>query len=248
VGGKDIFDQELMYLRAFNLEKAKDYLGAKDIYLDLTKRFPQSGHNDEAIFKAGMIATYVSGDMKSGRVYFESLAKKEKDVSAQGISSLYQLGLLSQWEDNTVKAKEYYNQLISRAVDNFQETVALAGERLKEIEEAKPIEYNLKTFLDISLKENSLYNMAKSDLRSAIYKLNKGQQDEITSSAYLPESGCLQVELQYLWSGHTGSTRPSAKQASFNTSYTATGTKEINLIIVSPSGILDRNIDLLDIY
>ena len=247
LGGKDIFDQELMYLRAFNLEKAKEFSQAKDIYVDLIGRFPQTIHNTEAIFKAGIISTYISGDIKTGREYFQKLAQREKDFTPQVISGLYQLGLLSQWEGDSAKAKDYYNKLINAAGKNFQDTVALALQRLKEIEEGKPIEYNLKTFLDISLKENSLYNMTKSDLKSSIYRLNKDQEDNITSNVSLPESGCMQVELQYLWSGHTGSANPSSKQSSFNTSYTSPGTKEINLVIVSPIGIIDRNIDLVDV-
>jgi len=247
LGAKDVFDQELIYLRAFNLEKAKEFREAKDIYADLIRRFPETTHSDEVIFKSGIISAYVSGDIKTGREYFEKLAQKEKNLSPQVISSLYQLGLLSQWQEDFGKAKEYYNKLINASGENFQDTVTLARERLKEIEEGKPIEYNLKTFLDVSLKENSLYNMAKSDLKSSIYRLNKNQDDNITSSVSLPESGCMQIELQYLWSGNTGATKPSSKQSSFNTSYASAGTKEINLVIVSPTGIIDRNIDLVDV-
>ena len=90
--------------------------------------------------------------------------------------------------------------------------------------------------------------MAKSDLKSSIYNLKQGQDDTIASGVSLPESGCMQVELQYLWSGHTGLTKPTLKQSTFNTSYASTGTKEINLVIVSPAGIVDRNIDLIDVH
>ncbi len=248
LGGKKSFGQELMYLRAFNLEKSKDYTSAKDIYLDLIKYFTQSPHRDEAIFKAGIISTYIGADIKSGRQYFEQLAKEEKDLSPQAISSLYQLGLLSQWEEDYTKAKEFYNQLLNKAADNFADTVSSAKERLKEIEQGKPIDYNLKTFLDISLKQNSVFNMSKADLKSSAYRLNKGQEANFTASAYLPESGCMQVELQYLWSGDIGSMKPSSQNSKFNASYLSPGTKEINLVIVSSSGILDRSIDLVDVY
>jgi len=248
LGGKDSLNQDLMYLRAFNLEKAKEYPLAKEVYLELAKRFEKSSLYDEAIFKAGIISTYVEADIKAGKGNFETLAKEEGGLSAQIISSLYQLGLLSQWGNDFDKAKEYYNQLISKAVDNFQDTVVLARERLKEIEENKALDYNLKTFLDISLKESAVYNMAKSDLKSSIYNLKPGQEVTITSAVSLPESGCMQVELQYLWSGNTGSTKPTSKQSTFSTSYTSAGTKEINLIIISPAGIIDRNIDLVDVH
>lgn len=247
LGGEDIFNQELMYMRAFNLEKARDYNKAKDIYLDLAKRFPNSPYIDEADFKAAFLYTYILRDVKSGRSYFEELAKKEM-VSPQVISSLYQLGLLSQWEDDFPKAKEYYNKLIEKVKDGFIDTVALTKERIKEIEEAKPIEYNLKTFLDSSLKEEyGVFDMTKLDLRAHPYKANKGEEIDINSTAYTGSSGCLQIQLQYLWSGHMGEAKPSIEQPSFNTSYESGGTKEINLVVVSPSGIIDRNIDLVDI-
>ena len=249
LGVKKAFNQELIYMRAFNLEKAKEYSQSKDIYQDLLKLYPQDTHKDEAIFKVGMINTYVLRDIKAGRENFEKLAQQEKEISGQVISSLYQLGLLSQWEEDFIKAKESYNKLIEKAGAGFEETVALARQRLKEIEEAGPIEYNLKTFLDISLKEEySGYKMTKVDLKASIYRLKNNQQTNIASTTYLPESGCMQVEVQYLWSGHTGSVKPDVSRSSFDTGFESAGTKEINLVVVSASGIIDRCLDLLDLY
>lgn len=246
--GKKAFKQELIYMRAFNLEKAKEYGQAKEIYQDLIKLYPQDSRKDEAAFKIGMINTYVLRNIKAGRESFEKLAQRE-EISAHTISSLYQLGLLSQWEEDFSKAKDYYKKLLEKAGTNYLETVTLARERLKEIEEAGPIEYNLKTFLDLSLKkEYSMFTMAKVDLKASIYRLKNAQETNITSSTYLPESGCMQVEVQYLWSGHTGSAKPEAGQSSFNTAFESKGTKEINLVAVTPSGIIDRTLDLLDVY
>ena len=246
-GGPGALDQELNYMRAFNLEKAKEFSKAKDIYLQLLKRFPSNPYNDEAYFKIAIIYTYILRDIKSSRSYLEELAKKET-LSPQVISSLYQLGLLSQWEGDAVKAKGYYSQLLELAKNDFGDSVTLAKERLKEIEGALPIEYNLKLFMDVSLKdEYSALDMAKLDLRSNPYKANKGQGINIDSTAYAGASGCMQVELQYLWSGTLGKTKPTLEQSSFDTSYALSGTKEINLVVVSPSGIIDRNLDLLDV-
>jgi hypothetical protein len=248
LSGKEGLEQELMYLRAFNLEKAKEFREAKDIYLDLVKNFPQTSHNQEAIFKAGMIYAYILSDIKSARLYFEELVNKEKNLSPQAISSLYQLGLLAHWEGDSLKAKEYYDKIMIIPSAEAWDTQALVRERLKEIEEAKPIEYNLRTFMDVSLKgENSSYNMGKTELRASVYKLKKGQDEVFSSTAALPDSGCMQVEIQYLWSGHTGSAKPSSPQSSFQTTYSSAGTKEINLVVVSPTGIFDRNIDFVDV-
>lgn len=247
IGGKDAFDQELMYLRAFNLEKSKEYSQALNIYMDLIQRFPQGAHLEEATYKAGIFFTYILRDLKNGENYFEELMNK-KNSSPYAISSLYQLGLLSQWEGDLVKAKEYYNKLLDEAKEKFQETVNLAKARLKEIEGNKPLEYNLKTFLDVSLKEeNKVFDMSKINLTSSPYSPKKDQGVDIDSSAYLGETGCMQVEPQYLWSGDLGANKPSLQQSAFNTTYTEPGTKAINLVVVSPSGIIDRNIDLIDV-
>jgi len=248
LSGKGVFDQELMYLRAFNLEKAKDYPKAKDVYNDLILKFPETSHSDEAVYKEGVICTYVLKDINQGRIYFEKLAQKTTP-SSQVISSLYQLGLLSQWENDFDKAKSYYNKLIEQAAANFADTVTLARQRLKEIEEAKPLEYNLKTFIDVSLKkEYSTFDMTKLDLKAHPYSSKIDTSVSINSTAYTAPTGCMQVELQYLWSGDLGTNQPSVNQPSFDTTYTSKGTKEINLIVVSPTGIIDRSFDLVDVY
>jgi hypothetical protein len=248
LGGEGVFDEGLLYLRAFNSEKAKEYNKAKDVYIDLIKQYPATPHIDEAEFKIGIINTYISRDIETGRWYFEKLSQKES-LSAQVISSIYQLGLLSQWQEDSVKAKEYYNKLLDKAKDGFMETVSLTKERLKEIDGASSMEYNLKMFLDVSLKEGYKdLDMSKSVVNSFPYRAKKEEAVKVSSTAYTGSTGCMQVEMQYLWSGHTGSVRPSLGQASFDTGYVHPGTKEINLVVVSPSGILDRNIDMVDVY
>jgi len=54
--------------------------------------------------------------------------------------------------------------------------VSLARIRLAEIEKSKPMEYNLKMFLDISLKdENKIFNMSKADIQVADYLVEQGK-------------------------------------------------------------------------
>ena len=246
IGGKNIFDEQLLYLRAFNLEKIKEYLRARDIYIDLLKRYPEGNYVDEANFKIGIIYTYVARDPKSGKTYFEKLA--QGPLSPESILSLYQLGLLSQWEQDSALAKEYYQKLLEKAAGGFTETVAQTRERLKEIEEIRPIEYNLKTFLDVSFKEEyAMLGMGKSDLRSQPYRPKKDEGLQVGTAPSTTESGCMQVELQYLWSGDLGKTKPLGNQTTFNTSYSDSGTKVINLVVVSPTDIVDRNMDILDV-
>ncbi len=247
-GPKNTFDEDLMYLRAFNLEKMKDYPKAGGLYFDLLQRFPQGKYADEAEFKMGIISAYILRDIKSGRDYFEKLAGKER-LSPQAISGLYQLGLLAQWENDLAKAKEYYNRLLEKAGNDFPETAGLIKERLKEITDSKPIEYNLKTFLDASLKaENAAFEATKVDLTSSRHKMNKGESTDFSCTPYIVESGCMQVEIQYLWSGDLGNATPSLEKSEFNTAYAQRGTKVINLSVVSPSGVIDRSIEIVDVY
>ena len=247
LGGKDVFNEQLIYLRAYNLEKSKEYTKAKDYYIDLVKRFPKAAHADEADFKVAVIYTYILRDKKSGRRFFERLAEKEI-LSPQGSSSLYQLGLLSQWEENSENAKKYYHNLLEKAGQGFPETAAKGLERLREIEEQKPIEYNLKIFLDAALKEEYAYlDATKIDLRASAYKLKRQEAVKINATSYPPESGCMPVELLYLWSGDLGTAKLESGQSAFDTTYTQPGTKILNLVVVSPTGIIDRNIEMLDV-
>ncbi len=252
LSGKESFDEGLIYLRAFNLEKAKEYQKAKDIYADFVQRFPADSRVEQATYKIGVICAYVLRDIKCGRDNFIKLAEKET-TTPYVISSLYQLGLLGQWENDLEKAKGYYNKLLEKAKEDFSESLAMAKERVREIEESRPMEYNIKTFLDVSLKGTELAgDMQKLNLNASSYILNKGKEVTLASGAYVPESGCMQVELQYLWSGDLEKTKPPLAQLSllpsFATSYKDPGTKVINLVVIAPGGVLDRNIDMLDVY
>ena len=245
--GKDAFDEELLYLRAFNLEKDKDFAKAKDVYLDLINRFPQSAHINEAVYKTGIIYAYVLGDLKEARNYFEKLAQNEV-AGPQAISAIYQLGLLSQWEDDVIKAKQYYDKLIEIAKDGYAQKVSLTKERLKEIEDSKPIEYNLKSFLDTSLKQgNAAFDMTKADFKLVPYIAKKNENLTVSASASTGESGCMPVDLQYLWSGDLGSAEISPDQHTFETNYSDSGVKQINLVVVSSAGIVGRSMDLADV-
>jgi len=247
LGGKEAFNQELMYLRALSLEKIKEYAKAKDAYLDLVLMFPETGLYDQAIFKVGIISTYILHDLKNGKSYFEKIAQKETP-SPQVISSLYQLGLLGQWEEDYLKSKEYYNKLIALPEVGFQDTRLLTQERLKEIEEAKPMEHNLKLFLDASLKEEYFgLDPARVDLKSSPYKAKKDQDVATVLKPIAPASGCIEVRLQYLWSGDLGTSKPTIEEASFISRYPCAGTKVINVVVVSSAGIAELSLDMIDV-
>ncbi|MCX5701147.1 MAG: hypothetical protein NTZ63_06380 [Candidatus Omnitrophica bacterium] len=247
LGGQDAFDEELIYLRGFNLEKSKLFTQAKDVYVDLIKRFPKSKHADEVIYKTGIIYVYILRDLKTGRTYFEQLAQIEP-LSPQRASSLYQLGLLKQWEGESLAARKYYNKLLEKLKDSDADRLAALKERLKEIDEKKSLDYNLKVAIDTALKdEYANLDMGKLDLKATSYRPKRGKELGIGSSAYIGATGCLQIELQYLWSGDLGGLKPASNASEFKTTYKSSGTQVINAVMFSPTGIASRNIDFVDV-
>ena len=248
IAGKGAFNEELMYLRGFNLEKSKAYSQAKDIYVDFIARFLRSSHRDELIYKTGLIYTYILRDSGKGRDYFKQLNQKLSFLTYD-LASLYQLGLLSQWGGSLSEAKGYYDRLLQKIGDTDPDRLALTQERVKEIIQGQPLEYNVKIGLDTALKEEySSLDMSKLSLKSSYYQPEKGKELSLSSVTSLGPSGCLQVELQYLWSGDLAGAKPPVTQPVFQTSYKSAGTKLIVLVLVSPEGITERSVDLIDVH
>ena len=246
-GGIEAFNEDLIYLRGFNLEKNKEYRRAKDVYLLLLQKNPDSKYADELNYKVGIIFTYVLKDLKVGREYFDKLADKKSTIP-YSLSSLYQLGLLKQWEGDLAPAKGYYNKLIEKSEGQVTDTLEMAQSRLKEVEANATMEHNLKIFMDISLKADSTgFDMSKIDLRSDLYQPKMDEEISIKSSVYLASSGCFNVELQYLWSGNLGDPKPNTNQSEFKAFYKNQGAKMIGLVLVSPTGITDYSFDLIDV-
>jgi len=247
LGIKDTFNKETLYLRAFNLEKLKKYEEAAKFYQQLVDLFPDTSRYDEAVYKIAMINAYGLANPAEAKKYFESLTSKA-ELSPQGIRSFYHLGLISQWAGDKESAKNNYDLLLKNA-EGYPLLVAQTQERIKEIEENREISYNLKTFLDLSLKKDAaLLESNQLDLKSSSYVLEKAQNFSASSLVNMPQSGCNQVQLQYLWSGDLGGASPKVEEPSFEGSYPDLGTKEINLVVVSPTGIVDRSFIMNDVY
>ncbi|MDD5500332.1 MAG: tetratricopeptide repeat protein [Candidatus Omnitrophica bacterium] len=247
LGGEGNFDQEAIYLRAFNLEKYMNYRKAGEIYSSLVRLYPEGGHSEEALYKIAMIDAYALSDIEKAREFFGKLAS-EGVSGPYALSSLYQLGLLSQWEGDLDKAKGYYEALLKGAGEGYAQTVSRAKQRLGEIEESKQLDYNLKTFLDSALKKDVfLPEGAGPGLEASGFILQKGESVTVSAVANMPESGCNQVQVQYLWSGDIGIPAPQVTDGSIKSSYSDPGTKEVNLVVVSPAGITGYSFAMLDV-
>ena len=248
VAGIEIFDEGLMYLRALSLEKTRQFERARAAYDNFAARFGGSRHVNEAAFKSGFISAYALGELKDGVARFVNLAAG-KNSDAYTAAGIYQLGLFSQWENDLTGAKDYYEKAYALSKDSYAETAALAQERLNEIAGSKPMEYNLKMFLDTAINHgaNLQADASSLGLSADSYVIDKSENVFISSSAVPLESGCIQVSMEYLWSGQSGKTKPASDSFSFNTSYDCPGPKVINLVVVTPAGTLGWDFVIIDV-
>ena len=73
IGGINAFDEDLIYMRGFNLEKNKSFEKTKNIYLILLKKYPKSRYIEEVLFKLGVISAYALRDSKRGKSILSAL-------------------------------------------------------------------------------------------------------------------------------------------------------------------------------
>jgi TolA-binding protein len=245
-----ILDQQTQYLRAYNLEKLKQYRDAHLQYQALVKNYPQNClHYPEAIFKMGVISAYILSDIPAAQGYFTELTQGPS-LAPQVFASFYQLGLISQYQGEILKARGYYHTLLekSRGVSCCSDLISKTKIRLKEIEERQPLEFNLQAFMDASLKyEGDVAFSPNVDIRVGQFKLTPNRDVGISSFALPAASGCSPVNLEYLWSGDLGSEKPGSDQHSFTNRYVCPGTKLIQLTVITPTGTLDRNLVFIDV-
>lgn len=244
---KDGLGEESLYLRAFNLEKYKDLKKAKEIYEQLILQYPLSLRVDEALFKSGIISAYVLGDLNSAKSNFNKLIEKEK-TSVHTISAFYQLALINQWEEKLDESTTLYNKLIEKAGQAYSDLVANAKVRLAEIKESKSIDFKLKVFLDASLKPKE-ENLGEGSCSIKITPYNAKIKSDVTISATpsLGPTGCMSVELEYFWSGDLGTSSIENNQQSFVTQYPQAGTKVVNIVLMSPNGMIAKEIGFVDV-
>ncbi len=247
LGGADALDEELLYHRADNALRSGDYVNAKGFYVDFTKRFPRSLHADECVFKTAMIDVYMLKNPGEGRASFKKLAGREGALTSWGIQSLYQLGLLSQWENDSATAQGFYDEGLKKGVA-FPETTELIRRRKQEINDKASIEHNLKMFLDASFSKEPGVSAAENvELACTPARTPIHEKVEVGTTASVGATGCFAVEMHYLWSGHLGTAQPGSDEASFATAYNEPGTKEINLVVVSSTGVVGHTLDFVDV-
>jgi tetratricopeptide (TPR) repeat protein len=250
--GPKAFDDISQYNRAYNSERIKEYGLCLQEYLELVDNFPQYKEKDRVYFRIAMINAYIFGKADEAKKYLQKIVD-EFPNSQDYYNSLYHLALLDQWYNNLDAAKEKYQLILDKTKDYTEkpEIVKMAQARLQEITDQKQIDYNLKTFLEAVLDEKQREN--RQHLQLDLFVTNaKGRLNDnvkFTTSSYLMDTGCLQQDFSYLWSGNLGSNQNPFNSYEFDTSYNDdVGTKVVNVVLVGQSGIEGGTIEMADIY
>jgi tetratricopeptide (TPR) repeat protein len=243
----DIFSQ---YARAYNLERLKDYRACVEEYSKLLINYPDYQDKDKIYFRIGILDAYVLNKIDEAKKYFLKVIDTFKD-SIVYLNSMYQLGLLEHWSGNLDKAKEFYNKIIEATKDSKDksEIASLTQTRMKEIEQNKEIEYNLRMFLDTALKIKE--GETGSDLDFKLFaKPPKAELDNLVKfeiTTFSKDTGSLQEAFAYLWSGDLGSNQEPSNKDQFVTSYQEPGIKIINVVLADLTKTTSSTLEIVDI-
>jgi hypothetical protein len=110
------------------------------------------------------------------------------------------------------------------------------------------MEYNLRTFLDLALKEeNAQFTMSRAQIQPAAYRAKVDSPVAVTASAVAPESGCMQVQMDYFWTGDVGTEAGASQQPEQTLTFSSPGTKIIGLVVATPAAVVDRTFDFIDV-
>lgn len=248
--GKIYFNEELRYLRAYNLERVKEYARCAEEYAGLVTDFPKNIYLDEAEFKLGIIYTYILGQIELGLGYWQKVIERNSALEYVP-ECLYHKSLINQYLEDFKTAGAGYAKIMESvaqtgALKNLSKRVS---ERQKEIRESRPIEYNLKTFLDTSLSKPLAANVGL-ELSVSPFKVISLKEEEVKFSLQQVriEMGCFAPELNYLWSGDLGSIQPLPTTPEWTTVYKAPGVKVVNLVVVSSSGVIGSALEMAEVY
>ncbi|MFH0876764.1 MAG: tetratricopeptide repeat protein [Candidatus Omnitrophota bacterium] len=228
------FDSASQYRRSYNLERLKEYERAIEEYQKLLQIYPDYEPKQKIIFRLGVLTTLGCRDVAQGVDYFTK-TKDEFPNDLLALSSLYQLGLLSQWNKDNTKAKEYYTALLKAAEAQGldmekEELVLLAQTRLKEIDEIKEMRYALKLFLDGAAGGIAV------DLTVRPAKQDPKQSVNFVVTTSNPQTGCMTPDFAYEWSGEVGGLENIPNSPELPTSFASKGIKVTQVAVVGPDG------------
>ncbi|MBL7197894.1 MAG: tetratricopeptide repeat protein [Candidatus Omnitrophica bacterium] len=244
------FDEFSQLQRAYNLERIKEYEFCFEEYLRLIDIFPNYQDKDRIYFRLGILSAYEFNKIDEAKEYFLKVTNNFPQ-SLDYLNSLYHLGLLNHWQGNLEKADEFYKKILEKTKDikDRFEIALLAESRIKEIDDDRDIEYNLRMFLGavlVEIEEEKPYLYLELFARAGKDYLD--ETIKFQTNSYFTDTGCLQQDFTYLWSGQLGSNQNPFNEYQFETSYQDLGTKVVNVVLVGPSGVVDGTIEMADVY
>lgn len=241
-------NEETLYLRAYNLQKNKEYQGCAREYSRLIQRFPQGRYVNEAEFKIGVIYAYVLDKKADALDAWQKIITRGSSLGYV-LESIYHKSLISQYEGGLEDARGGYEKIISLAEDarQYKNVLERVNLRLKEIEGSRSLEYSLLSFLDGSLKE-AVINKRPLEVSASPLSLDILSELKISVPQVEMRTGCFSPELNYLWSGDLGNVSPLPVDASFNTAYDSPGTKVFNLAVVNSNGLIGASVEMVEVY
>ena len=248
--GTGCFSEELQYARAYNLQRLRDYSKAIQEYEKLVKNFPASPRIDEAEFKLGVLYTYIISQKEEGLNYWQKVIERDSDLILV-VESLYHKAMINQYARYFDMAMADYSRILERVNNNpdFKELTERVYIRQKEIQESKPMEYNLKTFLDVSLKKEGIIESQALalDLMAEPFKTIRGREIKFSLNQPQVMTGCLVPALTYLWSGDLGGIYPVPVTPEFSTAYQTKGVKVVNVVVLSALEPVGSALEMEDI-
>jgi tetratricopeptide (TPR) repeat protein len=251
--GKEAFDAGAQYRRAYNLERIKDFEAAGRQYQGLLDIYGAEAPRPEIYFRLGVLAAYAQKDIPLAQKYFLKI-RDEFPKDPLALSALYQLGLLSQWQNEADQAKGFYNALLSLAKESGQdleknELILFARDRQKEMEEKKEMSYGLKLFLEGTFK------LAKQgggiplnvDLTARPAKMDLNQSTKFVVTTPNPATGCLVPAYSYEWSGQTGSVANIPNAPELTTDYSLPGLKVTHVAVLDSTGLQGVGFEIVQV-
>ncbi|MDP8260126.1 MAG: hypothetical protein P9L96_03885 [Candidatus Gygaella obscura] len=241
------FDATILFLRAYNLERMSFYQEAITQFRQFITRFPNDEKINQALFHAGMIELYLL-NKKEGLDLLKQIVDKN-NKSGYLKSALYYSALYLQKEDLTEQAKAYYQKLkdileADTIIDG--KLLSLTNDRLNEINNTKPLENNLRFFMEAGF--DSVKLLGNVSITPVPAKAYVNDNVEMASSYFVGNVGCFQPVLDFIWSGDLGSASVLNSTQQFSTTYSTQGPKIILLSVKSAIELVGKHIAIIEIF
>ncbi len=250
--GREAFDQEGVYRRAYNLERLKDYEAALKIYGEWVASYRASdkARCAEVLFREAALTAFGLADAGKAKTFFRDLIDNFSGDPLV-VSARYHLGLLAQWTEEFDAAKEEYAAALAKAkelgVSEDGEIVALTKARLEELEEEKPMAYGLRLFFKGTFGKGEEPMPLHVDMMGHLPKTAVDDDVRYVVTTSNPMTGCMMPNYAYEWSNEVGGLENIPNTAELTTDYEEPGLKVAFVAVLGTAGLEGAGFDLVQI-